>query len=414
MTRNRRHTSKNIDGLNTPTISSQTVHILKNSWNMICKHNNLPLAEIVDVDDAYIKRIRTQNMYVGIPDDIRQEFESTSQRGIKTEFILPRGRKVIVSIIVPANKKDGRHDFMEYLNRILIWLHFIDGIASPKCAQTLNIYLLLTDAKKKMPTNDYEEIGMVHANTAFTTSCSAENEIFLFRREEWFKVFIHETFHCFGLDFSSSFGDDSNTCILSIFPALNPNTDVRLYETFCEMWAELFNMMFCLFYKPCSHKHITTVCKNKCLPFSSSAFFRILSKERVFSICQSNKILQRYGFRYEDLFTVPAEGKQYYTEKTNTFSYYIIKSLMLWNLDRFIDWCVKHTDKYPPIQFNTTHIAKYCELVFELTRNDGNYGQTTKRYLEKRTSKKSRTRMDKNVLSENTLRMTSIDINSKL
>ena len=29
------------------------------------------------------------------------------------------------------------------------------------------------------------------------------SEIIIFRNEEWFKVFVHETFHLFGVDFSN-------------------------------------------------------------------------------------------------------------------------------------------------------------------------------------------------------------------
>ena len=377
---------------------------------MICKHNNHPLPEMVDMNDAYVKQIQTNNMYEGIPNAIRNEFESTSQRGIKTEFILPRGRRVVVYIAVPAKSKDRPTDFMEYLNRILMWLHFIDEFASPKCTQTLNIYMLLTDAKKIMPKYDYDAVDIVHANTAFTTSCSINSNIFIFRREEWFKVFIHETFHCFGFDFSSSDRDISNKRILSIFPALSPDTDVRLYETSCEMWAELVHMMFCLFYKPCSHTtNHTHICNHKCVPFSAHAFSRILERERIFSIYQSNKLLHRAGYQYADLFAVPTRDNQHYTENTYVFSYYVIKSLMLWNLDKFMDWCVKYSNVngYPPMQFNNTHIADYCDLVLELTRNDEDYRKMTKMAKRKNKSRANRR------LPENTLRMTSIDINTE-
>ena len=386
----------------TPILSSQTIHILNNSWKKICEYNPI-LPELVDIN-----HIQTGNMYIGIPEEIRREFESTSQRGVKMDFILPRGRKVIVSILVPMNKKDSRDDFIDYLTRVLLWLHFIDEVASPKCAQTLNIYLLLTDAKKKLPENDEENIDMIHANTAFTTSCSTDNSIFLFRREEWFKVFIHETFHCFGLDFSSSNGNGSNDRILSIFPALHSSTNVSLYETFCEIWAEIFYMMFVLFYK------------SKCLPFRTSPFLRILTRERLFSIYQSNKILHRSGYQYDELFAVPSRGKNYYTENTPAFSYYVIKSLMLWNFDRFMEWCVKYSDVkergYPPIQFHIANIPEYCDFVEELTKNDGNYTQMTKIVEKMKIQRKSKTLKRfspypyTSSYLERTLRMTSIDM----
>jgi hypothetical protein len=242
--------------------------------------------------------------------------------------------------------------------------------------------LLLTDAKKRLPEIDAEPIDMIHANTAFTTSCSSTNEIYVFRREEWFKVLMHETFHCFGLDFSSSNGDESNQRILSRFPVLNSTTDIRLYETFCEMWAELFHILFCIF----------TTSSGKCLAFSKSKFYNALHKEQLFSIYQSNKVLQRAGYKYKELFSLSISKK--YNEKTPAFSYYVIKSIMLWNLDRFMKWCYKYTNRIM-LQFNQDNIAEYCDLVDELTKRDGGYKRIAERSMVDNTN--------------DTLRMTSID-----
>jgi hypothetical protein len=196
---------------------------------------------------------------------------------------------------------------------------------------------------------------------------------------------MHETFHCFGLDFSSSVGDESNAHILSIFPQVDPKTDIRLYETICEMWGEVFHLLFCLFTKS----------SGTCLPFSDLKFCKALRKEQTFSIGQSNKILRRAGYQYRGLFYENLAKKKY-TENTPAFSYYVIKSLMLWNLDRFMKWCAKYATGM--IQFNRDHIAEYCDLVKELTERDGGYKRTVERMNN--TGGGS---------SQDTLRMTSID-----
>jgi hypothetical protein len=63
--------------------------------------------------------------------------------------------------------------------------------------------LYFTNYLKILPPANGSIIDQEHANTAFTTSCKTNTEINLFREEEWFKVLVHETFHCMGLDFSS-------------------------------------------------------------------------------------------------------------------------------------------------------------------------------------------------------------------
>jgi hypothetical protein len=341
--------------------------------------------ETTELTDADLSTIKLNPMYSHIPEEIRRDFESKIKQGIVYETTLERGRKVAIYIAFPNTAK--LHKKMPtYLNNIVAWLNFISEFASSQCSQKLNIYLLLSDAKKEIPEIDAEPIDMINANTAFTTSCSPVNYIFVFRREEWFKVLMHETFHCFGLDFSSERGDESNKRILSIFPAVHPATDVRLYETFCEMWAEIFYFMFGLFNTP---------------RFSGAKFIRKLQKEQLFSMHQSNKILNRSGFEYKDIQQVLPKKK--YTEKTQAFSYYVLKSLMLWNIDSFLEWCIKYNGADSPIQFDKSKIPEYCAFVEQLVKTDGSY----KRMIERTNRDRINSNVDYN--ANTTMRMTADD-----
>jgi len=336
--------------------------------------------------ESDISTVKSTSMYPHIPDQIRREFETSQQTGVKCETTLKRGRKAVIYLVVPTGVRINTEIC---LKNIIAWLNFVSEFASPKCSQTLNVYLLLTNAKKLSPNVDAEPIDTVHANTAFTTFCLPLNNVYVFRREEWFKVFMHETFHCFGLDFSSSNGDVSNQRILSLFKAVDPNTDIRLYETFCEMWAEIFNVMFCIFMNK----------RGECTQFSNRKYFAVLQKERRFSIYQSNKILRRAGYNYKSIFMHPLNNKPKYAEKTQAFSYYVIKSLMLWNLDRFIRWCETHCER-GQIQFDHKYIAAYCDLVDEFAAKDEGYMRETAKIT---TSHKIE------IHNTKTLRMTSID-----
>jgi hypothetical protein len=212
-----------------------------------------------------------------------------------------------------------------------------------------------TEDKKWLPNNSEAPIETMHANSGFTYSCSSKpNEIVIFRREEWFKVFIHETFHSMGLDFSSDnqATEYSNEYILSLFPILDPNTDVRLYETFCEMWAELFYLAFRLFLRG-----------KKPLKFSVEKYQNGILKEQLFSIYQSNKILKKQGISMESMYKPHVANV--YKENTPAFSYYVLKSALLWNVDEFIKWCVETNLKHV-LQFkhgDIPTIKKYCLLV---------------------------------------------------
>lgn len=65
-----------------------------------------------------------------------------------------------------------------------------------------HLYLFNT-VQKELPENKSEVIGPVNANTGYTYRCEKNNEIVIYRQEEWFKVLMHETMHTFGNDFET-------------------------------------------------------------------------------------------------------------------------------------------------------------------------------------------------------------------
>jgi len=126
-----------------------------------------------------------------------------------------------------------------------MWLYIINQYASKQCANSLVIYLYFTSLEKRIPNSNISILDEINVNTAFTSTCPKDSEIVVFRKEEWFKVFIHETFHNFALDFSDMNNNDAHKCILDIFKV---NSNVNLYEAYTEFWAEIMNALFCSFF----------------------------------------------------------------------------------------------------------------------------------------------------------------------
>jgi hypothetical protein len=225
----------------------------------------------------------------------------------------------------------------------------------------MNIYLYFTDLLKMLPSSG-KPIKEIHANTAFTTFCKPTTEIHLFREEEWFKVLIHETFHSLGLDFSEFDHSDTNKQILSIFPV---NSDVRIFETYCETWAELLNTMFIVFYSTDKSPDLEKLIKKT---------EGLLDQERMFSLFQCVKILDFYGLDYSDLYerTQAAHLRRLYRYKENThvLSYYILKSIFIFFINDFVEWCVDHNNK-SLLNFNKTpsilnkNMEEYCGFIKE-------------------------------------------------
>jgi hypothetical protein len=197
----------------------------------------------------------------------------------------------------------------------------------------------------------------INVNTAFTTTCPADSEIVIFRREEWLKVFIHETFHNFELDFSGMNNDYIHNCILDIFKV---NSDVRIFEAYTEFWAEIINALFCSFF---SLKYV-----ERDYEFLSHAEV-FINFERSYSFFQLTKALDFMGLEYKDLYSNTKRSAimrdALYKEKTYVLSYYVIKAVLLNNFQGFLSWCSEHNDSFSLFNFTKTvaNQKAFCDFI---------------------------------------------------
>jgi hypothetical protein len=185
--------------------------------------------------------------------------------------------------------------------------------------------------KKKIPATKRSYIKRINANTAFTTACNTTNEIVIFRYEEWFKVFIHETMHALGLDFSEINTEYTNQCIMDIMPV---KSDVRLYETYCETWASILNAMFISLFSTNHNEDLENMDR---MIKKTQNFIHL---EILFSLFQCCKVLSFFDLKYTDLSeqSINAHNKRtnQYKEETQILSYYILKPISLFHIDALV------------------------------------------------------------------------------
>jgi hypothetical protein len=280
-------------------------------------------------------------------DNIKREIENMNK--ICCIYTIKiKDREFQVSFIAPNNLPNIENHFNKSITLVYIWLYLACKFAPNKCSHKINIYLYLTPLKKYLPTSGYY-IDENHANTAFTTSCKTITEINIFRQEEWFKVLIHETFHCMGLDFSEFDQTKIDKHVLSIFPV---NSDVRLFETYCEMWAEIINNLIISFvsYKNYDDiENITIEHTNKMIKNCE----KLLMIEQTFSVFQCAKVLKFFDLEYTDLYELHCKYKRdsNYKEGTHVLSYYILKCIYMFHVNEFIEWCSDY-NKNGVINFN--------------------------------------------------------------
>jgi hypothetical protein len=241
-----------------------------------------------------------------------------------------------------------------YCRLITSWLHLLTTNYNCSCSMNFNFYLYLTPFIKKLPSNQLHVIDSMHVNTGYTFDCSTDNTVVIFRKEEWFKVFIHETFHNFGLDFSNL---NSNIYKSELKKLFNVNTDYKLYESYCETWARIIHTAFYTFLLK---NHETT-------EIFINEFKKNIKKEQFFSLLQSIKVLNFLNLNFA---VVTKKDKDYialcnylYKEKTAIFSYYIITSILLFNYDIFLNWC--HENNKNLFNFNRSphKTIEYVELI---------------------------------------------------
>lgn len=181
-------------------------------------------------------------------------------------------------------------------------------------------------------------LGPNHVNSGSTSNRSY---IQIWRKEEMFKVFIHELIHLF----SYGFVDNRGIAKKSLKDKINIDKNCLILpnEAYVDTWAIILNSLY-----------LANRLKLK------DMFQFILKNEIYFCMYQTAKIIKHYGFtKFDDLFDKnhPKEIKQ----GTSVFSYYIIKSSLLFNFDKFMDF----TQNFDFINFKETNqnLEKFNELI---------------------------------------------------
>lgn len=361
-----KHISEKINKIPKLRFSNKSTSLIKTLFNQMQIAESQWAANQNKIIDSSIKiNCNMQGLPKGYnydycPEKIKQKIKETIKHGFIYTFKI-ENREFEVAILYQEN---NRFNIKDAIKRVYMWLFVSNFHAPAKCSQKMNIYLYLTDEKKLLPTKLREHIGEENANSAATTSCQKVTEINLYRDEEWFKVLIHETFHCLGLDFSEFDKEQTNKCILELFPL---KSDVRLFETYCEMWAEIINVMFI--------SHFTTKVENQDLKIKK--MIKMLEREQEFSLFQCAKVLNYFGLSYTELYEKTSISHtnrvQKYKEETHILSYFIIKSLMMFFANEYIEWAVNHNGntinfgKEPTIL--DKNLTEYCGFVREHYQN---------------------------------------------
>ena len=409
-----------------------------------------------------------------------------SERTVKINFIIFNDSYYELNNI----KKKSASYFKHCVLKIYIWLKMLSKYSNKECGKNLECFIYLTPFKRKLPhSSDLENnihasddsgeddsdgdasdqyniyqagtLGAMynktdktdntdktfkpyHVNGGLSDICQIDGQIIVYRREEWFKVFIHETMHNYGLDFSNLNMTESNRKLMSIFSIQH---DVKLFESYCEIWARIMNVFFESYFetnqysktlfRPLStrkklinkiHKihNIDKINKNR---FNSTKkvvtnhlqdnksendiqykflniFYDNIQHESIFSIFQCVKILSFMGLDYDIITNVNHTNyttvKKLYKEQTNVFAYYIIVAILISNFNNFILWCIDNNTNLFNFKKNQDAIESFIMFIYDNYKNN----DLLKMIVESEKKINNNIGMDIHLL--NTMRMTVI------
>jgi hypothetical protein len=211
--------------------------------------------------------------------------------------------KITYKIYIPINEYKKYN--IEKMHQIIVLIYkILDNIK--KFDNVININIVLIDVKKELGD------GIVTANEV-NSGCTSryknsEIKIAIWRKEEVFKVLIHELIHALGID------NVDESCAKDIKEKYNiAENPPLLFEAYTELIALIINSHICHYLS--ENKQI----ENIPIKIDLITLKNILLDEFKFSLIQLRKILHNGRNLFRE-----------FVQHTNTFSYYALKSILLY------------------------------------------------------------------------------------
>jgi hypothetical protein len=284
------------------------------------------------------------------PDNIKKYIEE--ERSTMIKYTIKIESRIFSLYFYIFNDDEILNNIDNYAKNVFIWLYIANQYINKNCSNYTNIYIYLTPFLKKLPTKSNKILDHNNVNTAFTMGgCNEKGEIIIYRKEEWFKVLIHECFHSFDLDFSLS---NIEKIKYKIKKQFNVKSDLLVYESYCEVWARIINCLITAYACLKNKKNIKRYME------LSNIFLQL---ERIYSLQQCNNILNYMNISYDNLLI---DKKNNYNENSNVFCYYVLGAILMSDYYRFMDWCYKNNRYFIKFSNNPGILLSYGNLIIDI------------------------------------------------
>ena len=246
-----------------------------------------------------------------------------------------------------------------YAYKVFLWLLIVAGLSEKECSsQSLDVYFYMTPFKKLVPSatassSSSATLSAIHVNTGLTRNCESNGEIVIYRAEEWFKVFIHESMHNFNMDFIDLDLSAANKRLRETFCI--PHDDVLLFETYTETWARIINTMFETYFDENVRNQTEFIRRVR----------ENLTINALFYAYQAVKVLDVMDLKYAQITILSPENmevcRKQYAEDTNVYAYYILGGILSVYALPFISWCREnnHTSTSIPRKLSSVKCIRF-------------------------------------------------------
>ena len=323
------------------TINSNTLKIISTLYEQLQKASLYTSRIDIKSRLQILNKIPKPNNFSYMQPEVKKNIINNLIFSVKYTFIFNEQN---INIYFILDKEDI--SFTEKcVYKILLWLYILFNYINVR--KSADIYFYMTTLHKFLPHDEKDEITKFHINSGYTSI--NEGTIVIFRKEEWFKVFIHESIHYFNLDFRTD--NEIKKLILDMFPV---KSKVNLYEAYTETWAKILNIIICSYFVT---KDVDTYI---------DTFQILINMEQTYSFLQMIKILEFKNTDYNGILY----GSDMYYENTHILSYFVITTILLNEYQKFMLFCVDNNQNLLDFNKTKTNKLKFVKLIRMLHKKE--------------------------------------------
>jgi hypothetical protein len=304
--------------------------------------NNIPNFKLISYNNIHIKNFNNNELYIDFIQSyfIPHKILSQIKKNKVIEYTKINIQDFIINIFIYKNKEYDSMDKMGIYREIIEILNNLLQKAKGNYKKELYLTFFFSNIQKKF-NNKTKILSPNEINSGFTSfPYNSYGNLYVYRKEEWNKVFIHELIHTLKIDEELINNIDLNK---------------KLYEKICFNDKEFIN----------SHEAATDflaityyIMKNST---NKNDFQNKIREQIEFMKNQVMKIFKLYNINdFNDILKNNNKCKKTFKQKTSVFSYFYLKYLLFNNFDNTWDL----------LQNNNLKMNEWNNYIFYIMNNN--------------------------------------------